>query len=380
MYNRKLNFLASCFGILLFGMGIITLGSIQPDLQERFSGQEFSAGTLFSILPIGILTSSLLFGPICDRYGYKLIFIFSALFLCAGLEGIAFAKDLSLLQTSVFVFGLGGGAINGATNALVSDISEEDKGANLSILGIFYGAGALGMPSLIAVLKNYFSLPGILSFVGMFIFLVALFFTFIRFPQPKNKQGFPLKKSFLLFKNTFLLLVSFFLFFQSSLEGIINNWTTSYLGKELSVGDSSALFALSLFIAGMITMRLLIGSVFRKVNGMKIMFASIALMIVGLGILRFSNSFNIAVAGLVLIGAGLAAGFPIMLGFVGSRFTDLSATAFSFAFVIALLGNSLINYLTGLIVQAYGVQQMISVAAAEVCCMFILCIFIRKHS
>ena len=33
MYNRKLNFLASCFGILLFGMGIITLGTIQPDVQ-----------------------------------------------------------------------------------------------------------------------------------------------------------------------------------------------------------------------------------------------------------------------------------------------------------------------------------------------------------
>jgi fucose permease len=380
MYNRKLNFLASCFGILLFGMGIITLGSIQPNLQERFSNQNFSAGTLFSILPIGILTSSLIFGPICDRYGYKLIFIFSALFLCAGLEGIAFAKDISLLKICVYFFGLGGGALNGATNALVSDISEQDKGANLSILGIFYGAGALGMPSLIGVLNKYLTLDTILSFVGIFIFFIAVFFMFIRFPQPKNKQGFPLKKSFLLFRNGFLLLVSFFLFFQSSLEGIINNWTTSYLGEHLAVDNSSALYALSLFVAGMITMRLLIGSVFRKVSGMKIMFASIALMAAGLAILRFTGSFNVAIAGLILVGAGLAAGFPIMLGFVGSRFTDLSATAFSFAFVIALLGNILINYLTGLIVQAYGVQQMIYVAAAEVLCMFVLCIFIRKHS
>jgi fucose permease len=380
MYNRKLNFLASCFGILLFGMGIITLGSIQPNLQERFGNQNFSAGTLFSILPIGILTSSLIFGPICDRYGYKLIFIFSALFLCAGLEGIAFAKDISLLKICVYFFGLGGGALNGATNALVSDISEQDKGANLSILGIFYGAGALGMPSLIGVLNKYLTLDTILSFVGIFIFFIAVFFMFIRFPQPKNKQGFPLKKSFLLFRNGFLLLVSFFLFFQSSLEGIINNWTTSYLGEHLAVDNSSALYALSLFVAGMITMRLLIGSVFRKVSGMKIMFASIALMAAGLAILRFTGSFNVAIAGLILVGAGLAAGFPIMLGFIGSRFTDLSATAFSFAFVIALLGNILINYLTGLIVQAYGVQQMIYVAAAEVLCMFVLCIFIRKHS
>ena len=93
MYNRKLNFLASCFGILLFGMGIITLGSIQPDLQERFSSDDFSAGTLFSILPIGILTGSLIFGPVCDRYGYKLILISSAGFLCAGLEAALEKKE-----------------------------------------------------------------------------------------------------------------------------------------------------------------------------------------------------------------------------------------------------------------------------------------------
>ena len=38
----------------------------------------------------------------------------------------------------MFLFGLGGGAINGATSALVSDISEKEKGANLSLLGVFF--------------------------------------------------------------------------------------------------------------------------------------------------------------------------------------------------------------------------------------------------
>ena len=378
MYNRKLNFLASCFGILLFGMGIITLGSIQPDLQERFSSDDFSAGTLFSILPIGILTGSLIFGPVCDRYGYKLILISSAGFLCAGLEGIAFSHDLTVLKLCVYIFGVGGGAINGATNALVSDISAEDKGANLSILGIFYGAGALGMPLVIGLLKEHFSFGTILAFVGIFIFLILLFFVFIRFPQPKNKQGFPLKKSFQLMGNGFLLLVAFFLFFQSSFEAVINNWTTSYLISHASVGMTSALFALSLFVAGMIGMRLLLGSVFRKAAGMNIMFSSLTLAAIGILLLKFTSSYNMAVAGLMFTGAGLAAGFPIMLGFVGSRFTELSATAFSFVFVIALTGNVLINYITGLVVQEYGVQQIVNISGIILGCMFILCIFIRK--
>ena len=314
----------------------------------------------------------------CDRYGYKLILISSAGFLCAGLEGIAFSHDLTVLKLCVYIFGVGGGAINGATNALVSDISAEDKGANLSILGIFYGAGALGMPLVIGLLKEHFSFGTILAFVGIFIFLILLFFVFIRFPQPKNKQGFPLKKSFQLMGNGFLLLVAFFLFFQSSFEAVINNWTTSYLISHASVGMTSALFALSLFVAGMIGMRLLLGSVFRKAAGMNIMFSSLTLAAIGILLLKFTSSYNMAVAGLMFTGAGLAAGFPLMLGFVGSRFTELSATAFSFVFVIALTGNVLINYITGLVVQEYGVQQIVNISGIILGCMFILCFFIRK--
>ena len=178
--------------------------------------------------------------------------------------------------------------------------------------------------------------------------------------------------------NGFLLLVAFFLFFQSSFEAVINNWTTSYLISHASVGMTSALFALSLFVAGMIGMRLLLGSVFRKAAGMNIMFSSLTLAAIGILLLKFTSSYNMAVAGLMFTGAGLAAGFPIMLGFVGSRFTELSATAFSFVFVIALTGNVLINYITGLVVQEYGVQQIVNISGIILGCMFILCFFIRK--
>src|SRR5215471_5344102 len=94
MYNKKVVFWAACFGMLLFGSGLITLGSMATDLKTKFDLDEVAAGTLFSILPFGILTGSLLFGPICDRYGYKLLLIISCLGMCAGFEGIAFVSTL----------------------------------------------------------------------------------------------------------------------------------------------------------------------------------------------------------------------------------------------------------------------------------------------
>ncbi|MCA1741476.1 MAG: MFS transporter, partial [Bacteroidales bacterium] len=147
-YNRKLVFWAACLGMLLFGIGLILLGAVLPDLRVRHSLDAVEAGTLFSILPIGIIAGSLLFGPVCDKYGYRTLLAISALLMFAGFEGLAFTHTSWILTVSVFLFGLGGGAINGATNAVVADISTTGKGANLSLLGVFFGLGALGMPLL----------------------------------------------------------------------------------------------------------------------------------------------------------------------------------------------------------------------------------------
>jgi MFS family permease len=77
MYRRKLIFWSACAGMLLFGTSIIALGSIAPDLTGKLNLDEISSGTLFSIMPIGILAGSMLFGPIADRFGYKFLLAFS---------------------------------------------------------------------------------------------------------------------------------------------------------------------------------------------------------------------------------------------------------------------------------------------------------------
>jgi len=379
MYNRKQIFIAACLGMLMFGMALITLGSVQPSLREKFSLGDAGSGTLFSIMPIGILVGSLVFGPACDKYGYKIVLSLSGLLFCLGIEGIAFADNLSLLKLCIFLFGLGGGAINGATNAVVSDISKTEKGANLSLLGIFFGLGSLGMPLLIGLLKDKLGFDLILGCVGAFAFIVTTFFLLLKFPSPKQKQGFPLRKSLSLISDKVLLLISFFLFFQSSFEAIVNNWTPLYLVDQLKMDTADAILALTMYVAGLTGMRILLGSVFRKLDGVKIMFVSLFSILAGLILLRLSHSAEPAIYGLILLGVGLSAGFPIMLGLVGSRFTQMPGTAFSIALVIALIGNILINYIAGAVAERFGVNSILSLAFIELAGMFILCIFIGRN-
>jgi len=375
MYNKTIVFWAACFGLLLFGMGLITLGAMATDLKSKFELDEMGAGTLFSILPIGILCGSLLFGPICDLYGYKLLLILSCFGMFAGFEGISFVSSFSFLKVCVFIFGMCAGIINGSTNAVVSDISTS-KGANLSLLGVFFGIGALGTPFLLAVLKHHFSSYQVMAAVGVFTLCIGLFYSFVKFPPSKKKMGFALAKTTNLFRESFLFFIAFYLFFQGGLEAIVNNWTTTYLTKHLSFEETSALYTLSLFVAGLTVTRILIGSVLRSFDVRKLIMTSIAIALAGILALHFTRSVPVAVVGLIVVGVGLAAGFPIMLGLAGERFAAQSATAFSFIFTVALLGNMVINYLMGWVTKNHGIHHYTSLAFVELGGMLILSMLI----
>ncbi|HNT92304.1 MAG: MFS transporter [Bacteroidales bacterium] len=357
-YNRQLVFWSACLGMLLFGIGLIMLGSVLPDLRIKHSLDSVEAGTLFSLLPVGIIAGSLFFGPVCDRYGYRTLLAVSAFLMFAGFEGLAFTNTTWILTASVVLFGLGGGAINGATNAVVADISVSGKGADLSILGVFFGIGALGMPLLLSLLKKSVDFEAVVAGTGVLALTAGILFAVVHFPAAKQAEGLSFKQAGALFRDVTLLLIAFFLFFQSSLEGLINNWTTTYLMERTAAPKEAALMGLSASVAGMTLMRLMIGSLFRKMAEKKLLFISFGIIFVALLLFSLSRSVIPAAAGLFLLGSGLAAGFPTMLGLVGNRYPDISGTAFSFVLVIGLLGNMLVNYIMGVVAENHGIEYL----------------------
>jgi len=376
MISNRPVFFSAYLGMLLFGVSLITLGSIAPGLQSKFLLDPISFGTLFSILPFGILSGSLLFGPFADKYGYKIILVLSGLSMFAGFQGIAYASSLALLKVCVFLFGLGSGAINGASNALVADISETNKSANLSLLGVFFAIGALGMPFVLGLLEKKFSFEVIVASVGYLAFLGTVLFLVTRFPVAKRSHGVSLSDVSTLLKNGFLMLIGFFLFCQSSFEAIVNNWTTTFLLDKISISTREALYALSMYVVGMAIMRLILGRILKQIEGKTIMLASIVLLVIGCLLMQFASSYYLSVAGLVIIGAGLAAGFPVTLGYVGDRFATVSGTAFSIVISMGLIGSMVINYLMGWMAKQYGIHHLITMGFVLTASMLIFSLLI----
>ncbi len=372
--NPRLVFLAACLGMLLFGIVMITLGSTLPELISRYNLNEIQVGWMFSVLPLGILAGSMIFGPVADRYGYQGLLIVNALLILIGFESIAYGNHPAWLMLSVFIIGLGGGVLNGATNAVVADISEHTKGAQLSLLGVFYGVGAMIMPTLINILKNHLSPEQIISWVGWSILLVVMVFVAIRFPQPKQSQGLSIGQALPLLRSKSLLLGGFILFFASGIEGITNNWLTTYLENHKSLLREQALFSLSALVFSLTVARVVLGKVLKVYSSSKVFILSLVFQAIGVGFLFLGSGYVALMVGVVFIGIGMAAIFPILLAYISELFSQWSGTAFSIALALALIGNMLINYNTGYLIQGKGVASLIIVQG--ICILFMILLFI----
>lgn len=364
MTNRGYMFALACLGMLAFGIVLTTLGAALPDVIATFGIDKAEGGALFALMTFGILAGSLVFGPIVDRRGYKgmLVLALAAIFL--GLEAIAFAKTMGWLRVGVALIGFGGGIVNGGTNALVADISTDSRGAGLSLLGVFFGIGAAGVPFVLATLGGRFTQSTLVAAIGALVLVPLLMAAVAAFPAPKQAQGFPIAAARGLLRDGTLLLMGLMLFLESGMEITVGGWTSTFFVEELRISRESALGYLSLYWLGMMLARLVLGSLLRRRAGAQVLFGCIGIALAGALLLVATRSVAVAAAGVFLLGVGFAATYPVVLGFVGDRYAQLSGTAFSLVVSIALVGGMFFPYAAGVFGNMYGLRGSFMVVPA----------------
>ena len=342
-YSTNLVFMAACAGMSFFGVTMLSLGPILGPLNAMVEG----ANALPSTMSIGIIIGTILFGPVVDKFGYKWLLILASVCALAGVQGLATFQEISLLHGSIFLLGLGGGILNGETNALVSDIYDDNKrGGRLGLLGAFYCIGAL-----LWTLLNYFipdfRIPLDAVSAVMAIFIVSFFF--IAFPKAKPQENVSISKSLGLLKYPALIMFALVLFFQCAFEGTSGNFTVQYLANTGGMDNAAATLAMTWFTVGMLAGRLPLGNIMAKLKELGTLFLYLGVALVGVILFFIDASSAVAVyIAMILIGFGAGATFPVVLNFIGGAFKELSGTAFSIALFIGLCGQSVGNKFMGL--------------------------------
>jgi fucose permease len=347
--------------MLLFGVTLTTLGSVLPPLIVRYGLERADAGSLLALMSLGILAGSLVFGPVVDRYGYRPVLLTGAVGVALGLAAIAGAPPARVLAPAMLAFGVAGGLLNGATNALVADIMPEGRGSGLALLGVFFGLGAFSVPLVLGVLLQWLTYPSIVAGLAALVVVPLVDFALVELPPPKQAQGFPLRRVGALLGDTVLLFVGLILFLQSGMEITLGGWSAQYVREVLGLSEKLSIMVLSLFWVGMMAARLILSWLLRSRPHSTVFPAFLAVALVGAGLLLAVRTPVAAGVGLFLLGAGLSAGFPTLLGFLGERYQDLTGTAFSAVFVMALIGGSTLSYVTGVLGDRFGLRASLIV-------------------
>lgn len=343
-------------GIFMFGVALAILGALLPELFRTRHLDPSEAGTLFLFLNLGALLISVAGGPAFDRFGFKGILMVGSLLTSASLFLMGAAEAYRSLALASFLLGLGGGSLNAGTNVLVADLYPERRAAALSVLGIFFGFGALFIPLFVGTLLDVLTLQGILTVTGALALLPALVFLPLVFPRAKQAGGFPLLQAIGLLRHPLILLMGGLLFFQSGNEITSSGWMTTYLVQQLGISPAPAALYLAGFWGAVMVGRFVSSRVLGRIGEARLVQMSALSASLGLGLFILWPHPVLSALFVSWIGLSLAPIFPTILGQAASRFPDLSGTAFGILMSIALVGGMAMPWLTGHVAERVGLE------------------------
>ena len=149
--------LAVILAIFVYGMVAATLGTILPNLSDRFVLTPSQNGSIAFAQALGLILASLAVGPLLDAEGKKVGLVLGLSLIVVALAALPSSSGYRTLFVLMFVMGVGGGIVITGANALASDVGGVHRGSFLNLVNLFFGLGGFVTPFIAANLfgKNW---------------------------------------------------------------------------------------------------------------------------------------------------------------------------------------------------------------------------------
>jgi fucose permease len=281
---------------------------------------------------------------------------------------------------SSVLLGVGGGGLNTCTNALVSVLYGANRGRMLNLLGIFFGVGALLVPSLGAAIEGSFAPQQLLALCAVLPALCAVVYAALRFPvQERAQNGFSWRDTARVARYRELWLIAFILVFESGNEACIGGWTSTF-ASTVGLSSRTATLILSGYWAALMLSRIVAAWLLRTSTPERLVATAAAIAIVGGGALLSASSAFWLSTGAVLVGLSYGPIFPTTLAIAGERYSQMTGTVFGVLFSIALVGGMTFPWGVGQISQHSSVRtgMLIPVLGAAGICSIAMALM--RHS
>lgn len=324
------------------------LGTILPELSDRFQLSPSQNGTIASAQALGLILASLAVGPLLDNEGKKIGLVIGLALISIVLFALPRSRNFAGVALLMFALGVGGGTVVTAANSLVSDVSESHRSSALNLVNLFFGLGALATPFIAANLfkRNWVRLCyTIASLTIVTLAIQAL----TEMPGPTGSGRFVLANAAPVLGRPLLFLIGLFLFLYISCEVGVWNWLVRHLIAQ-GIPESRALNILSLgFALGMLIGRAAILPILSHIPAITVtLIGSIAMAVTTFLMLRAHRPTTAFVI-VFLAGLSMAPVFPTTLAIVGDSFPRMTGTAIGFVITCGWTGLAVSSRMIGMI-------------------------------
>jgi fucose permease len=339
---------AAILATFVYGMIAAMLGTILPDLSDRFQLTPTQNGTIAFSQALGLIIASVGVGPLLDTQGDKAGLILGLALIAIALFWLPRSKGFGHIVFLLFLLGIGGGIVVTGANALVSGVSEAHRATALNLVNLFFGLGGLTTPFISANLFKHNWVRVCYTVASLTV--VALVVQAIpKMPMPSKPSGFVLAEAGSVFGHPLLFLLGFFLFLYITCEVGVWNWLPRHLMAQ-GIPESRALNILSLgFALGLLVGRVGVSPILIHVPAVEVTLAtSVAMAVTTFLMLRTRHATTAAVL-VFIAGLAMAPVFPTTLAIVGNTFPHMTATAIGFVITCGWAGLAVSSRIIGAI-------------------------------
>ncbi len=345
--------------LVLIGVVGNVMGPVMPEVIREYGLSLTTAGMVFTAQGLGRIVAVFSTSSWSDRVGRKPVLRLGGILMMIGAIGYGLSPAWVGHILSAIIIGAGSGMLDGASNALVSDLHTEKRGLALNRLHVFFGLGSLLGPLVAALFLGVMQSWRLLfAAVAAMAGAHAIFASSQVYPEVTGQKGEgqqqlkAVRKAVLTSPQFWML--SGIMFTYSGMGGIIVGWINTYLSNELTASVLAASSVLALYNVGLTLGRMVWGGVSERVGYPK------TLIMCSLGGLVFVTSAVVArqfwwIAGSFWLTGFFVAGlFPTAVAYGTGLFSELTGTVTGYMITIASLGGMLLPLLVGALSDAVG--------------------------
>jgi fucose permease len=367
---------AGCFlSFFVFGFTDNLKGPTLPAMIAELNIDYGTSGNIFFGQYFGFLITSFIAGLLADRFGFKTVLILAGLLLALGVGGYSSFQNTALLGGSLFIIGLGLGAIELGANAAIVEAHPEKRGLYLNLMAVMHGLGSLLAPLFAGLLLSMnVSWRAIYRWDIALILLFIYLFSFVRFPKSQEKNSIDFKHiTQIAFKGNLPWFYCAIAFYVAAEIGM-SSWLVTFLQEIRGASVASSTQSLSLFFAMLMIGRLGGGFIVQRLGYVRaILFASIgSLLCITAGIFTDLSIF------LPATGLFFSIIFPTFTAAVSVDHPENTSSILGLLFTFAGLGGILGPWLIGWMSDWLGLQMGFSAGIIFVALMLISTYILEK--